>query len=337
MTTETELDIGQKCSLFSRVSGDDPIGQARFPEHQVFIEARLPWVFNFAESEHVSPGVADVFKDTAAAKLDVALLGMVPDGDYTAAGKRRVFVFSRPVEGLFSRFEKLDYLVPDDRVAGLLRALFLSEGDVTSFAAYRQESDVVREMFVCTHGARDACCATFGYPVYDKLRSDYAYRDDTNIRVWRTSHTGGHRFAPTVLDYPVGRYWARLDLDVLDAAVYHTGDIQDMHFRTRGWSGLGRMEQVVDREILLQKGWKWADYLKRGLTSAEGTTYETPIWLDKIEEAEVRIEFASPDGKDTGTYVATLVHDGEAPFGGCGKPLKLERQFKVTSLERLAR
>ncbi len=82
------------------------------------------------------------------------------------------------------------------------------------------------------------------------------------------------------------------------------------------------------------QGWKWLDYAKRGRTTAEGETYTEPRWLNKIEEAEVRIDFASPDGEDVGAYVARLVHDGEAPFGGCGKPMLLERQFKVVSLEK---
>ena len=53
-----------------------------------------------------------------------------------------------------------------------------------------------RDILVCTHGARDACCGKFGYGFYVEMRGLAAVRGD-GVRVWRTSHLGGHRFAPT--------------------------------------------------------------------------------------------------------------------------------------------
>ena len=32
----------------------------------------------------------------------------------------------------------------------------------------------VRELFVCNHGSRDRCCATFGFEIYRELREVYA-------------------------------------------------------------------------------------------------------------------------------------------------------------------
>lgn len=60
---------------------------------------------------------------------------------------------------------------------------------------------------VCTHGARDRCCAKWGVSLWEALRKH------EGERVWQCSHLGGHRFAPTALALPSGLVWGRLALD----------------------------------------------------------------------------------------------------------------------------
>ena len=229
-----DFDTSQKCSLFSRMSGDDSIGQARSYKYQIFLEAPPPWVFNFVESDHVPAGVADVMKEAGEAKVDVNLLGALPDDEYSVARMRHLFLFRRPDEGLFSKLEKQHWVLPIDEVAGALRAILLDPASLHGYDEYLQDDADMREMFVCTHGARDACCGTFGYPVFKKIRDEYAGRKELNMRVWRTSHTGGHRFAPTVLDFPEGRYWARLDTGWIETALYHKGPLEALRPHIRG-------------------------------------------------------------------------------------------------------
>lgn len=57
-------------------------------------------------------------------------------------------------------------------------------------------------VLVCTHGKRDQCCAVRGRPVAAKLSAEVGEElaaADPASRVWETSHTGGHRFAPVML------------------------------------------------------------------------------------------------------------------------------------------
>ena len=326
-----EFDRTQRCSLFSQSTGDEPIGQARTPTHQVFVEAPLPWSRNFLDSQEAPADIKGVIAEARQAGVAAAALGIVPDAEYSAQGASHLFLFRRP-EGLFSRFEKRHYLLPPDAIGPALRALLIEPGGLHGFDEYQQDSNDTREVFVCTHGTRDACCGTFGYPVYQRLRDTYAAPGV--LRAWRTSHTGGHRFAPTLVDYPEGRFWGHMNAGNLDALVNRAGEPAEVRAHLRGWAGFGRMEQVVDREIFLREGWGWLGYAKRGFTTAEGVEYAEPTWLDDVETAEVRIEFSSPDGADRGAYIARVVHDGESPFGGCGKALGFERQFKVARLER---
>jgi hypothetical protein len=71
-------------------------------------------------------------------------------------------------------------------------------------------------LLVCTNGRRDVCCALRGRPVALEAAALAPQR------VWESSHTGGHRFAPTGVLLPHGVALARLDgarcAEVLDTA-----------------------------------------------------------------------------------------------------------------------
>jgi hypothetical protein len=58
---------------------------------------------------------------------------------------------------------------------------------------------------ICGHGRRDPCCARLGIPLYDALREQL---DATSL--WRSSHQGGHRFAPNLLWLPDGLSFGRV-------------------------------------------------------------------------------------------------------------------------------
>lgn len=62
-------------------------------------------------------------------------------------------------------------------------------------------------VLVCTHGKRDVCCALKGRPLAAALYE----RHPGNI-VWETSHTKGHRFAPSMILLPWNYSFGTLDL-----------------------------------------------------------------------------------------------------------------------------
>lgn len=83
--------------------------------------------------------------------------------------------------------------------------------DFESLVAPRAPADVEiwsEPLFVvCTHGKRDACCAKFGCAFHARLA------EALPGPVWQTSHLGGHRFAPTLLQLPSGYNYGRVPLD----------------------------------------------------------------------------------------------------------------------------
>ncbi len=62
-------------------------------------------------------------------------------------------------------------------------------------------------LLVCTHGKRDRCCAVKGRPLAGGL-----HRKHPEI-VWESSHTKGHRFAPSMILLPWNYSFGTLDLD----------------------------------------------------------------------------------------------------------------------------
>lgn len=66
---------------------------------------------------------------------------------------------------------------------------------------------------VCAHGKRDRCCAVLGRPVAAELVAGFG------DAVWECSHTGGHRFAPSLIVLPTGYTYGRLGAEQSAAAV----------------------------------------------------------------------------------------------------------------------
>jgi hypothetical protein len=101
-------------------------------------------------------------------------------------------------------------------------------------------------MLVCTNGKRDRCCAKWGQPVYDALRG----RPD--VRIWQTTHIGGHRFAPTVLWLPDGLCFGRVPLAA--AARFVDGllarELVDLSWY-RGRTALSGAAQAVEHAVRL--------------------------------------------------------------------------------------
>lgn len=284
------------CNVLAMQRGLDPVGSAHDFDDAVVAEVPLPWKPDLYEKAGALP--QEVI-DLLALWLQRYREGMgyrhgalmvAPDPEYSRAGFRRVLFYTRP-EGAFARFDKVEYLVPEDRYGALIWALYEARDQLPAFEPYRQtEHDSTRDLLVCTHGTVDAACARFGYPLYRNLRDNYA---DEHLRVWRVSHFGGHVFAPTLIEMPTGHYWAYVEDAQARQIARRDGDVRDLYGCYRGWAGLtSAFLQAAERELWMRHGWDWFGYRKTGRIMAQDDG-DTPMWAD------VSIEFAAPDGTAT--------------------------------------
>lgn len=140
-------------------------------------------------------------------------------------------------------------------------------------------------LLVCTNGRRDVCCAVRGRPVALEAAAG------NPGRVWESSHTGGHRFAPTGVLLPHGATLARLDAELcselLELAATDQlpeGALGPRH--DRGRSALTAPEQAAESHVRYEAG----------ITDL-GALAVTPV----TATATTRTPVAESDG--TGAYV----------------------------------
>lgn len=67
-------------------------------------------------------------------------------------------------------------------------------------------------LLICTHGKRDVCCALKGRPLAAEL-----YPEFPAGQVWESSHTKGHRFAPSMLLMPWNYSFGQLNREAATA------------------------------------------------------------------------------------------------------------------------
>lgn len=315
------------CSVVSKAAGDDPAGNATPFDAYLGVEIATPWRGDVTESKHFPEGLRNAIEGVWQAGPIGKFTGLMPDPEYSRQGHTRVLFMKKP-EGPFAAYEKLEYLLPVAEVIPFVKTLAKLEG-LSSFERYREDTAHVRDILVCTHGSRDVCCGKFGYSIYNMLRFKHAAPG--SLRIWRTSHIGGHRFAPTLMDLPEGRYWGHLELEAVENIVLRNGSFSDVGRFYRGWAGFGSsFEQIAEREILTREGWVWTGYLKEGRVLAVN---------DGEDRAEVRIEYRSPDGRISGAYEATVEQDGSVmTLGSSGTdPLQEVKRYRVSRLENVSR
>ncbi|HEY6567238.1 MAG TPA: sucrase ferredoxin, partial [Actinomycetota bacterium] len=179
----------------------------------------------------------------------------------------------------------------------------------------------IRDILICTHGTRDACCGTIGMKLVQAL-SSWA-EDQPNVRLWRSSHLGGHRFAPTMVDLPSGDSWAFVDPSVAPGLLEGDHSPQSVLRHHRGWWGLGSaFEQAAETAAWARIGSSWREGTRSGQiaeTSDDGNL------------ATVRLE--AIDGLGRTTTVRAQVQRSLCPqVVSCGIQ-RNEAEYRVTRLD----
>lgn len=328
MTAEPCMESGKApqrlCSEISRAAGDDPGGTGTPFGAYLSIEVLPPWKDDVAESPNFPEGLWEPIERAWDSDVIGKFTGLLPDPEYSVEGHTRALIYTRPA-GPVAGFERVEYLLPNERLVPFAEALGGGLDALSGFEEYREPDGPMRDLLVCTHGANDVCCGKFGYPIYNRLRSAYS---GPGLRVWRTSHIGGHRFAATLIDLPEGRYWGHLDLSHAKRMILRDGPVSDVASKYRGWAAIANgFEQLAERAAFVREGWHWTGYLK----SAE-------VLEESEAGARVRLDYRSPDGSVSGAYEAEIVPDGSVmtlPKSG-PDPLQEVPQYRVARLEEVS-
>ena len=195
---------------------------------------------------------------------DGRLQALVPD-ERDSGSRKAVLTARNP--GPFVAYRRTEVVGPPDEIVSLASRLLDS---VAEPAEPAESADLPgRELLICTHGARDRCCGSLGTRLALAMADESG--PDGAARVWRTSHTGGHRFAPTAILFPEGTGWGYLDEGVLRRIVRRSGAVADVLPLYRGCAGLTSPRiQAVERAVLAAVGWSLFDCARRGSEEDDG-------------------------------------------------------------------
>jgi hypothetical protein len=293
-----------RCAPWTQAQGVDPVGSAVAFDALLLVEWPLPWPSDVSEI----PELADAVVHGGARVMTV-----VPRAD--DGGDGLVRVVHRRRTGTH-HLAGVDHRVPRSQVPELLATILAApQHDHLELPSAVGESPA--DVLVCAHGRRDACCGRWGTLLHVELAARWS-----GVRVWRCSHTGGHRYAPTAITLPDGRAWAYVDPDLLDQVVERRGDVAALMPHDRGNSALDPWAQVVERALFAREGWSW---LERDLTAV------TTEVADDRQRAQVTLTW---DGGAAGGEVEI---SRVLPVLVCGEPperaTKSSPEYRLVSLD----
>lgn len=239
LAVSNESDL--RCSVQTAALGEHPAGSAGFARRVLLVELPLPW-----------PKKIDQHELLAGLDLDdktIKVLG-IRASEATELDQHRVICWERTEP--FRGYVRTETTVDRPSLTPLLRAL--AESGPRAVIEPDDIDPATQDLLICTHGTRDRCCGQLG----TRLHSDLNGAFSSTVRMWRTSHTGGHRFAPTGIHFPHGTTWSTLTPELTVAIVDQTCPTSGLDAHYRGNLGIqGRPAQIAEGATFLDQGWSW--------------------------------------------------------------------------------
>jgi len=295
-----------RCAEWALAQEVDPCGTAGHHDIFIAVECAGPWPRDVNEI----PDLCSAGELGARARVVV----VTPRRD--GASGRLVTIWRRSSEiGSESpAMVGIDHLLaPDTNLADELLGVI----DGTS-ASITSRDPAPRDIFICSHGRRDRCCGRMGVQLQQSTSDRWA-----DVRVRRSSHLGGHRFAPTAVTMPDNRWWAFLTVDVLDRIVNSDLDTALLRRHYRGTGLLDGRAQHVERHLL-------------GINAGGvSTTFTQTEAVEHPDGRSTQIELEWAEGR--GRAVAVVGVGPPAPIPKCGtqllEPTKSEATFQLLAID----
>ncbi|MEM1239549.1 MAG: sucrase ferredoxin [Cyanobacteria bacterium P01_H01_bin.26] len=223
----------------------------------ILLETPTPWDKPALLSAGVPESLRQVIKPLLKTGIRVHLIA---DGQTPHRDRRRILIFQRSGKRSDSGFGPLaggyrPWEIQVDSPADMAPAL---DGFFRGSRGRSQTLSGQRHLMVCTHASHNECCGLYGYPFYqDTILAIQQLGLTQQVQPWQISHIGGHRFAPTLIDFPQGRYYGNLDRASLLCLLKQQGTIEPLLATYRGWSLLPKPLQILEAELLRQHRWDW--------------------------------------------------------------------------------
>lgn len=259
-----------RCAPFRRGLEADPVGTAGNYDAFVVVESPLPWgrdatqCWPFVELGWSGPFLAGAdgrrWRPVVVARGPLG--GSVPEDTAST-----VTVWERPAPGGGPYRSRRWWTTHPEEVPELVRSVVDGTRD-------GPDPEAPPTLHLCTHGRRDVCCGSMGTSLFDGVQlvdqPAGPVGSGRPVELWRCSHTGGHRFAPTGITFPDGLVWGHLTpvlvCELAERAAW-TAEHRpvpppspELVAACRGSSSLPEgPAQVADRAAWVRFGWGWVD------------------------------------------------------------------------------
>lgn len=322
----TQIDLPIFCSIESQQSNLDAswIKLGDKLDFYLIFEFNHPWDKWVEKSDHFPLGLTEYLQKIKGEgrKFKYFCIKSENDGVREPRGAIRVLYYRGNQTGFVS-FEKTELVLQENKFLEVIMSLV--ENDPQIYEKYEVQDNNSRNIFICTHDNRDQCCGLFGNKILKKLKtinSKSTKNSAPSVRIWQSSHMGGHRVGPTFMDMPSGRVWGYLDDDLVQQIFNRDEDHNKVLKNYRGTLGLDRYSQIVDKAIFEIKGWDWLNVKKR-----------SEIILEREQVTSVKIVYKSKT--ESGEYRADVINIGKIilPATQCSKSTTMSK-FEVMNLKQ---
>ncbi len=269
------------CADACRQANEDIIGSGTNYSIYVLIECPYPWEYNAFDSRYLPENLKNLIAEIEEYKLSIRFL-LITQNQSQKQNQRKVLIYEKEQALFLQGYQKYEFDVnmPEEMAPAIKKYL---AGEILDTEIIKSQT---RDILVCTHGSHDKCCAKYGNPFYFQGKETINELGLKNTRIWKASHFGGHRFAPTIIDFPDGRYYGLLTQDYFKSVLTRTGDVKILNNIYRGWGILPTCIQVLERELIFRHGWEWFNCKIECLTvnkNSENTIIKTELAVEKLD------------------------------------------------------
>ncbi|MDB9524951.1 sucrase ferredoxin [Oscillatoria sp. CS-180] len=284
--------------IFPDTQNQSLIGTAVPADTFILLETPQPWIKPALLSEGIPESLRRVIRSLLQSRTGLRV-HLIANEQTSTQLCRRILIFQRTPSSRVAKAHLTLKHTPTRAydaweiqvktladMAPALEAFF--EESPSASANYRWSRSKQRHLMICTHASHNECCGIHGYPFYQSAIAHIEQLGLTqNIVPWQVSHIGGHRFAPTLIDFPQGRYYGNLNEAVLPDLLKQQGPIAPVLSTYRGWSLLPKPLQLLEAELFNQHGWRWLTnkVMGRVIEKADTTQHcRVELWTESADQ-----------------------------------------------------
>jgi hypothetical protein len=284
------MTINLDCSYSTRLGNENIICSVAKLDAQIAIELEEPWASIPLKSIKFPQTIQNLVPQLAKIKLEFGL-NYFAKNEYSIKDHTRIFIFRRN-ESEFEGFHKLELLVPNEQLQDII-PLFIEyfSSHKNPFQNWEIETHRnINEIFVCIHGERDQCCGKYGLQLYQEFHTQIYQKNNSKFRVWKSTHIGGHRYAPTFYEAPSMRWYGLFNIKDIPDFLNREESQFNVTNNYRGMSGIiNKYALLAENELFKKYSWNWL--------KAEEKNYEVTD-IDGKESAKVDFYFKLPNSQN---------------------------------------